>query len=487
MTDLRASKGDDKAGLGPIGQAVRARKFDHVVLLTDLKKTEVNSYIKWLGGLTDADINPIQQKLTSPTNFGEIHSGAVKAIESLGDLSQHQLCFHISPGTPAMAAVWIILAKTRFAAELIESSQQHGVKTVDVPFDMSAEFLPSLLRGAESEFEKMSDEIAADASTFDDIVFNSPQMTEVVNLARRLALFDAPVLVEGESGTGKELFARAIYRGSARHAGPFIAVNCGAIPAELVESELFGHEKGSFTGASAKRIGKFVEANKGTIFLDEIGELPLQAQVKLLRVLQEKEVTPIGTNKPQKIDVRVVSATNRSLVDEIAQRNFREDLFYRLAVFTLNIPPVRERSGDISLLIKHILDELNHQNVGKFWKDEKVIKPAARNILLKHTWPGNVRELQSTLLRAAIFSQGNNIDLADVERAIQAPVSRNTSTTFAPITDGFDLQEYLANTARHYLRSALDASGGNKSKASRMLGLPNYQTFLNWARKYGVG
>jgi transcriptional regulator with PAS, ATPase and Fis domain len=177
---------------------------------------------------------------------------------------------------------------------LIESSKQEGVKTVSIPFDISAEFLPHLLKSADEQLEKTSKELQSDASEFSDIIYQSRRMEEVIEMAKRMAIFDAPILIEGESGTGKELFAKAIHRAGGRKDKPFVAVNCGAIPTELIESELFGHEKGAFTGAVQKRIGSFSQANGGTIFLDEIGELPLKAQVKLLRVLQEKEITPVG-------------------------------------------------------------------------------------------------------------------------------------------------------------------------------------------------
>ena len=195
-----------------------------------------------------------------------------------------------------------------------------------------------------------------EAPEFNDIIHRSEVMQRVILKARRIAPRSIPVLIEGESGTGKELFARAIHDASPRKEKPFVAINCGAIPAELVESELFGHEKGAFTGANTARAGHFEAAHQGTIFLDEIGELPKGMQVKLLRTVQEGEVKRIGATQARKVDIRIIAATNRNLIDEVAAGNFREDLFYRLAVAVIKLPPLRERAGDVSLLIDHFLD-----------------------------------------------------------------------------------------------------------------------------------
>lgn len=488
MTDVRASQGDATAGLGPIGQVVKVKEYDEIFLLSNLEKSTEAGYKQWLESITKVRLTIKHVKLTSPTEFGEIYQAATKIIEE--QASRHEgeanLTFHLSPGTPAMAAVWIIISKTRFPALLIESSKERGVKNVSIPFDISAEFLPNILRKAEAELGKITEEFSASAATFENIIYQSQEMESLVMLAQRVALFDAPVLIEGESGTGKELFAKAIHQASIRSDQTFVAVNCGAIPSELVESELFGHEKGSFTGATNKKIGKFVQAQKGSIFLDEVGELPLQTQVKLLRVIQEKEVTPVGAAKSELLDVRIISATNRTLIDEIAMGQFREDLFYRLAVFPLNIPPLRNRQGDLSLLIKYFLDELNMENTGKFWKNDKTLNPKARNILLNHSWPGNVRELQATILRAAIYSRTSTIVESDVNQAVFSHGRNETmpGSAFRPLVDGFNLQDNLAQTAHYYLTEALKQTRGNKSRAAKLLGLKSYQSFLNWWRKY---
>lgn len=486
LTDIRASENIAEAGLGPIGQAVSTREFDSVVLLSNFDKKQTSRYQKWIAGKTAASIEIRSVKLTSPTEFGEIYKEVIEAVSALKKkyTSNLSLTFHLSPGTPAMAAVWIIVSKTRFPAELIESSKQAGVRTVSVPFDLSAEFIPNILRQTDAQLEKASTDFSA-AAEFSDIVFHSSQMRETVEQARTIAVHNVPILIEGESGTGKELFAKAIHLASQRKDAPFITVNCGAIPSELVESELFGHAKGAFTGADKKREGFFKEASGGTIFLDEIGELPLRSQVRLLRVLQEKEVTSVGTSIAQKIDVRVISATNRNLLEEVSLGNFREDLFYRLAVFPLYLPPLRERAGDISLLINYFLDKLNEENTGKFWKTDKTLTSGARNLLINHPWTGNVRELQNTILRACVLAKEASIKETDLKKALFV-LKENKSEAILnrPLGEEFNLPDLLAEVAGHYLNRAIEEAGQNKTKAAKLVGLPNYQTFNNWLERY---
>ena len=282
------------------------------------------------------------------------------ALSDHGDDSG--LTFHLSPGTPAMAAVWIILAKTRFPADLIESSAKHGVRTVSVPFDISAEFIPNLLRGPDERLEKATAGLPPETPEFADIIYQSDAMARVITRARRVAPRSVPVLIQGESGTGKELLARAIHGASLRQDKPFMAVNCGAIPAELAESELFGHEKGAFTGADGARVGYFEAANNGTLFLDEVGELSPSSQVKFLRILQDGKVLPVGATDHREVDVRIIAATNRSLAREVAAGRFREDLFYRLAVADLKLPALRDRTGDLNLLVDRLLQQVNEEN-----------------------------------------------------------------------------------------------------------------------------
>jgi len=488
-TDLRAASENDQVGLGPIAQALETLKFSDVYLLNNYPVKEVAAYTVWLKARTQATISLHNSELTSPTNFGEIYTAAVAAIEqALRERgAKVHLTFHLSPGTPAMASIWVLLAKTRYPAELIESSIEQGVRTVSIPFDICVDFLPSLLKESDERLERLSAGLPPVAPEFEQIVHRSTIMQQLIARARRIALRSVPVLIEGESGTGKELLARAIHRASPRHEKPFIAVNCGAIPSELVESEFFGHKKGAFTGATQDRRGFFEAANEGTLFLDEIGELPSMAQVKILRILQEREVVKVGDTRPEKVDVRIIAATNRNLIREVSAGTFRADLYYRLAVAVLLLPPLRERKGDVSLLIDYMLDQINTESSGEPGYVRKILSASARNIMLSYSWPGNARELFNTLHRAAIWSSEENITVEDMQE-ILIPTSAQGQILGETITvgNGVNLPDILANTARKYLSHAIRVAGGNKTKAAKLLGLSSYQTFNNWLDKYGV-
>jgi DNA-binding NtrC family response regulator len=249
--------------------------------------------------------------------------------------------------------------------------------------------------------------------TFADVITRSETMAGVLRIAQKAAASSIPVLVEGESGVGKELFARAIHGSSERKAKPFVAVNCGAIPDNLVESILFGHEKGAFTGATERHMGKFVEASGGTLFLDEVGELPLAAQVKLLRALQEGMVEAVGGRKPVKVDVRIISATNRKLLDLVKNGAFREDLFYRLHVLPLTIPPLRQRREDVPHLLRHFLARFSAEEN----RTISGISGEAMAHLAQLDWPGNIRQLENTVYRAMVMSESDQLGLADFPQA----------------------------------------------------------------------
>jgi len=253
--------------------------------------------------------------------------------------------------------------------------------------------------------------------TLADVVTRSAAMRPVLQAAEKAAASAIPVLIEGESGTGKELIARAIHGSSARRAKPFVAVNCGALPENLVESILFGHEKGAFTGATEKHTGKFVEADGGTLFLDEIGELPQPAQVKLLRALQEGEVEPVGGRKPVKVDVRIISATNRDLIADVKAGRFREDLFYRLHVFPISVPPLRKRPEDVAALARHFLKRIAAEE----GKRVRGLSGEALALLAAFRWPGNVRQLENAIFRAVVLAEGEEIDVSEFPQvAVQA-------------------------------------------------------------------
>ena len=448
-------------------------------------------YLAWLQALAQIPVTPHYVTLDSPTDFGAIYQQARRVVAETvaGRQPDDGLAFHLSPGTSAMAAVWIILAKTRFPAELIESSIQHGVRTASVPFDISADFLPDLLDRSDRELERLTAGLSPAAPEFSAVVHQGPAMQRVIVRARRVAPRSVPVLIEGESGTGKELLARAVHQASPRRDRPFITVNCGAIAPDLVESELFGHEKGAFTGATSARQGYFEAAHTGTLFLDEIGELPKPAQVKLLRALQEGEVTRVGATAPTAVDVRILAATNRTLTDEVAQGRFREDLFYRLAVAVIRLPPVREREGDAGLLLDRLLDQVNRESESEPGFVHKKISVAARKLLIEHAWPGNVREMLNTLRRAAVWSAGPIIDADEARDALLPSPTRDQTpdpTLAQDVAQGIDLNAIIDRVARHYLEQAMVLTDGNKTRAAKLLGFGNPTTLTNWLKRQGV-
>jgi two-component system response regulator HydG len=290
---------------------------------------------------------------------------------------------------------------------------------------------------------------------FDSLVGRSPVLQRVFDQIRAVAETEAAVLLIGESGTGKELVARAIHHNSARGDGPFVAVNCAAIPENLLESELFGHERGAFTGADRKRRGLFAEASGGTLFLDEVGDLPLALQAKLLRVLQERTVRPVGGSQDVPLDLRLLTATHRDLLAMVAEGRFREDLYYRLAVIPLRLPSLRERPEDIMLLATHFLERA----VGSLGKDLKGFDDEATAWLLRHRWPGNVRELENVVERAATLARGPRITLADLHTEFAAPASGGGS------------RPTLAELEAQYIQRVLEETRGDKVAAARILGI----------------
>jgi two-component system response regulator AtoC len=315
------------------------------------------------------------------------------------------------------------------------------------------------------------------------IVAASPPMIELLELLERAAEYKATVLLTGESGTGKEVLARAIHAQSGRRNQAFVAVNCGAIPEALLESELFGHARGAFTGADRARRGLFVEADGGTLFLDEIGELPPALQVKLLRVLQEEEVRPIGEAKPRTVDVRVIAATSRDLEREVSAGGFREDLFYRLDVFRVRVPPLRERREDVPLLVDHFINRFR-ETLGR---PVRTIADDALDRLLEHAWPGNVRELENVIERAIILADGDRITLGELPEAIATPRSAASEPPEPnPGAGDFSMRRARRRFESDLIRRALDATAGNRTRAAKLLEI-SYRALLYKIKEHDLG
>jgi len=312
---------------------------------------------------------------------------------------------------------------------------------------------------------------------FDELLGASPAMKEVYDLLERVAESESTVLVTGESGTGKELVARALHRRSKRASGPFVAINCAAMPEQLLESELFGHTKGAFTDARTARPGLFVQAKGGTIFLDEIGDMPLGLQPKLLRALQERSVRPVGGDHETPIDVRVVAASNRDLETAIEERKFREDLYYRINVIHVELPPLRARGADVLLLAQHYLEHFAAQSQ----KDVRTLDAEAAERLSAYAWPGNVRELANCLERAVALTRSESIGSADLPEKIR---NYRTSHVLVAATDPSELVP-LEEVEKRYILRVLEAVGGNKTLAAQVLGLDR-KTLYRKLDRYGT-
>ncbi len=299
---------------------------------------------------------------------------------------------------------------------------------------------------------------------FESIVGESAALQRTLETLRKVADTDASVLLLGESGVGKELFAHALHWNSPRSKRPFVAVNCGAIPEELLESELFGHVKGAFTGASRDRLGRFAVADGGTLFLDEIGDMSPRLQIKLLRVLQELEFEPVGSSETRRVDVRIVSATNQNLPEMILQRRFRDDLYFRLAVVPLEIPPLRERRDDVPLLVEHFFRELRRAHPGIEGVTELAMKRLA-----EYEWPGNVRELRSMLERVSVIKRQGWIDELDIPAHVRGGERPRARVEVGPA--GVDCAALVDAFETDLLRQALDATGWNKNRAAQLLNM----------------
>jgi two-component system response regulator AtoC len=321
-------------------------------------------------------------------------------------------------------------------------------------------------------------EVVKGQFSYSGILSRNSKMREIFTQIKKVANMKTTILVLGESGTGKELVATALHKNGRRSEKPFVAVNCGAIPENLLESELFGHVRGAFTDATSDKTGLFEQADGGTLFLDEIGEMPLSLQVKLLRVLQEGEIRRVGGSSAKKVDVRVISATSRDLSADVGAGRFREDLFFRLNVFSLQLPPLRERVEDIPLLVEHFL-----KFYGGGAETQMRIEPDAMRCLMAHRWPGNIRELENAVERACILCEGRHINSACLPQSIQLPDIINQSETFD--TENLSIKKAEDSIERDLIRKALLKTSGNRTQAARILEI-SHRSLLYKLKEYGI-
>ena len=329
------------------------------------------------------------------------------------------------------------------------------------------------------EVGRLRGEVQADRR-FGEIVAGSPAMRQALNVVEKVARHDSSVLLSGATGTGKELVARLLHRESARAEAPFVPVNCGGIPEQLLESEFFGYVRGAFTGADRDKAGLFEAAHTGTLFLDEVGELPGSLQVKLLRALQEGEVRRLGSTETRWVDVRIIAATNRDLEEAVENGDFRDDLYYRLAVVPIHLPQLRNRKEEIPELVGHLLQRLS----ARLGVEVDGVAPEAMEVLLKYAWPGNIRELENVLERGLVLTDGPVISLADLPETVRRPSPEGPGISVD--SDDLSVKRHSARLEKHLIERALDRTGGNKTQAAELLEL-SPRALRYKIQEYGVG
>ena len=346
--------------------------------------------------------------------------------------------------------------------DVVDLFTREQLETLEVFASQAALFIKNAILLNELRSEKSELVERLETFKFGSIIGACPQMIEVYKRVEKVASTDITVLVTGETGTGKELIAHEIHNRSPRAKGSFVTVNCGAIPENLIESELFGHVKGAFTGAVAHQVGKFQAADGGTIFLDEIGEMPLALQVKLLRVLQERQIQRVGDSKTTPVDVRVVAATNRDLRREVDEGNFREDLYFRLNVIGIELPPLRERGNDVVLIARYLVNRFSPEFGGRFDAQDCFDESAIR-AMLNFSWPGNIRQLENHLKKAMVLAEGPSIGAGDLD--LDAPEGADSPEAVVPLTEARDRWQ------REYINKVLALNNGNRTKTARDLGV----------------
>lgn len=482
------SKGlvDQEEQPGPILSLLNVRSFEHVFLFDTPTTREISmktkEAIKALH--SGCEVHVLDMKLSDPTSYRDIFGGLKQHTHAIQEeYGPASFFISVASGTPQMHACWVLLAASGEIPAKILHVRPPRFVTKALPLvseiDLSSDEFPSV-RFKSSCFTIDEHEVDVDSARQQlGIVGDHPAMLKALDMGAMLATSQAPILITGETGSGKELFARYVHALSGRSRDTFVAVNCAAIPEDLVESILFGHKKGAFTGAVSDQTGKFDAAHNGTLFLDELGELPLPAQAKLLRVLQDGIVEPIGQTKGHAVDVRIVAATNREIRKQIRKGSFREDLYYRLNVGEINLPSLRERRSDIPKLVLHILDRLNGS-----LKRQRRLTADALSRLQGHNWEGNIRDLENVIERSVRLSRLEVLDASDL--LITEPITYADPLDALPEPyEGFSLDEFLGSARKQMILRALEAANGNQSQAARMLGVTPQAVhkFLNQTKR----
>lgn len=480
---------DDEQNASISTLAIKSQNpFDKIVILSNHKEKywkKFECFIKKRMATInrpDQDIQVHKANINSPIDYESIHQVTESWISKLSEQAD-TLSINLTSGTPAMTTLSVLIGKGKANVQFLQTTPKNELLRVDVPIDFGQEYVKSASKNiAHTATSKPKIEQA-----FSELTANSVLMKEVVNKAKRISSSEVPALILGETGTGKELIATAIHKGSLRASKPLKVINCGAFSESLVDSTLFGHKKGAFTGAEKDHPGLFEQAHGGTLFLDEVGELTPEIQVKLLRALQQGEINRLGGTKTIHVDVRVIAATHQDLSKLVSEGKFREDLFYRLAVGIIQMPALRERSEDMPSIVSQLTSQINKAGSKHPEYISKEIPEKGINFIMSQSWPGNIRELWSTLNRAFLWSDSQIITDKDLRDAI---INRHQSNDCTDIVlsynDKVDITQLTEQYQKKYVLAALKASGNVKKQATQILGLKDHQTLSNWMKRLGI-
>jgi len=488
---------------GPVLSLLKERSFATIYIFTtpntlaNARSLQAEIEKQW----PDIHTTIVFIDIPDPTDYEALYLHMFRHSQTILDAhkkDEPRYFIAIASGTPQMQTVWFLLCQSGIIpSTLLKTTPPRflrpGKKAVS-EIRLALDSFPRLQWPSENDLDKAAilqrmEKLEAERAEMilefgtHRMIGKSPTLLSVMDTIRAASQYDSAVLIQGETGTGKEIVARAIHYNSIRKKEPFIVVNCAAIPESLVESELFGHERGAFTGAVQQQKGKFELADGGSIFLDEIGDMPLPAQAKVLRILQDGEITRIGGNKPIKTNVRLLAATNRNLLSMIAEGTFRNDLYFRLKVIDIRLPSLRERREDIPLLVAHFLESNNQR-----WHQKKQISREVMHCLLNHAWPGNIRELENVIERAFVLCTENVILKDDLP-----PEIKSTMEDIVPLTasiaipsGGIDLDQHLSDMEKVYFKEAIRIKEGNKEAAANLLKIKPH-TFRKRAKeKFGL-
>ena len=479
-TDIDNMQQDQNAAISSIA-IKNPKQFDKIVILSNAWDSHWDSYVKWLKlrmlrmGRPDQDISIVRVHIETPIDYFSISQVSQKWINKLSSESS-ELFINVTSGTPAMSTISILLGKAKSNTHFLQATPKNEIILADIPIDFKSEYNSSVSRAVTSKAVS----IPGSNKAFENIVAVSKSMKTVIAKAKKLAPLDLPILVLGETGTGKEVISNAIHSSSSRHKKEIKTVNCGALPESLADSVLFGHVKGAFTGAIKDHKGLFEQADGGTLFLDEVGELTPEIQVKLLRALQQGEITRVGDDKTIVVDIRVIAATHRNLMKMVEDGDFREDLFYRLALGVIELPALRERIEDIEPLVIDLGNEINEGAQGYLDYKGKNISEKGIKFIISQPWFGNVRELWNTLNRAFLLNDNEIISDNDIKSAMLIRnKTEDEQEVHLALGQVVDLSLITENIEKKYISAALKATGDVRKNAAEMLTMGNHQNLKN--------